>query len=440
MTAVPGGPPRVAILGGGYVGLYTAMQLERELSPGQADLVLVSPHSYMTYQPFLPEATAGNIEPRHTVVPLRSALKRTRLISARVLSLDHGARRVTIKPVEGEAYALPYDIVIWGIGSVSRVLPVPGLADAAVGFRTVGEAIFLRNQVLERLDAAESTDDPELRRRALTFLFVGGGYAGVEALAELEELATYACRSLKTLRRADMRWVLVEAAGGILPEVGGGLGEYAIEVLRGRGIEVHLNTRLESAEGGVARLSDGQELRADTLVWTTGVKAHPAAARSGLAADDKGRLITDEHMRVRGAEDAWAAGDCAAVPDAVSGGTCPPTAQFALRQARRLGSNVAAQLKGEDLTPFRYRNLGLLVSLGRYQGVARVLGIRMKGVPAWVLHRAYHLLMIPTLGRKCRVALDWTVALLFRRDVVQLGELTEPRGAFREAIGPTGGE
>jgi NADH:quinone reductase (non-electrogenic) len=440
MTAVPGGPPRVAILGGGYVGLYAAMQLEKKLSAGQAEVVLVSPHSYMTYQPFLPEAAAGNIEPRHTVVPLRSALKRTRLISGRVLRLDHAARRVVIKPVEGQEYALAYDVVVWGIGSVSRVLPVPGLADAAVGFHTVGEAIFLRNQVLERLDAAESTEDPQLRRRALTFVFVGGGYAGVEALAELEELATYACRSFKTLRRSDMRWVLVEAAAGILPEVGGGLGEYALEVLRGRGIEVHLSTRLESAENGLLRLSNGQELPADTLVWTTGVKAHPAAARSGLPTDDRGRLVTDEHMRVQGADNAWAAGDCAAVPDLVGGGTCPPTAQFALRQARTLGANVAAQLKGEDLTPFRYRNLGLLVSLGRYQGVARVLGVRMKGVPAWVLHRAYHLLMIPTLGRKSRVALDWTVALLFKRDVVQLGELAEPRDAFKEALDPGGAE
>lgn len=440
MTAVPGRPPRVAILGGGYVGLYTAIQLERRLSAGQAELVLVSPHSYMTYQPFLPEAAAGNIEPRHTVVPLRSALERTRLISAHVQGLDHADRRVTIKPVEGEAYDLPYDIVVWGLGSVSRVLPVPGLADAAVGFHTVGEAIYLRNQVLERLDAAESTEDPELRRRALTFVFVGGGYAGVEALAELEELAAYACRSYKTLRRSDMRWVLVEAAGGILPEVGGGLGGYAIEVLRGRGIEVHLNTRLETAEHGLLRLSNGQELPADTLVWTTGVKAHPAASGCGLQTDDKGRLVTDEYMRVLGTGDAWAAGDCAAVPDLVAGGVCPPTAQFALRQARTLGRNIAAQLKGEELTPFRYRNLGLLVSLGRYQGVARVLGVRMKGVPAWVLHRAYHLLMIPTLGRKSRVALDWTVALLFKRDVVQLGELTEPRGAFREALDPAGGD
>ncbi len=428
-------PARILLLGGGYVGLYTALGLERGLHRGESVVTLVSPQSHMIYQPFLPEAAAGNIEPRHTVVPLRRSLKHTQVVNGRVVSLAPDARRATIRPGEGPDYEIPYDIVVAGLGSVSRVLPVPGLADVAVGFKSVGEAIYLRNHVLGRLDVAESTGDEEVRRRALTFLFVGGGYAGVEALAELEDLAAYASRSYKSISREDMRWVLVEAAPGILPEVGGGMGAYAIEVLRKRGIEVHLSTMLDSVEKGHAVLSSGEELDAETVVWTTGVKAHPAVARFGLRVDDKGRLLTDEYLRVEGRADVWAAGDCAAVPDLVTGRLCPPTAQYSLRQARRLARNVIATLRDESLQPFRYRNKGLLVSLGRYQGVARVMGIPLKGVPAWFLHRAYHLAMIPTFGRKFRVAVDWSIALFFKRDVVQLGELGEPRGSFRESIG-----
>jgi NADH dehydrogenase len=352
-----------------------------------------------------------------------------------VEALDHPRRVATVAPIDGPAYQLAYDVVVIGPGSVSRVLPVPGLAERAVGFKTVAEAIYLRNQVLSRMDAAESTQDRAVRRRALTFLFVGGGYAGVEALAELEDLARDACRYYRSVRREDMRWVLVEAAGGILPEIGGGLGEYATARLRRRDIEVHLETRLESAEGGRMVLSSGEAFDADTLVWTTGVRAHPALSRMGLPVDDRGRLVADEFLRVRGAEGAWTAGDCAAVPDLVTGGICPPTAQHALRQAKRLAANIANTLSGLDPQPFRYRQLGALVSLGRYKGVARVLGVRLRGFPAWFLHRTYHLSRIPTVNRKIRVMIDWTVALFFRRDVVQLGSLQRPHEPFSRAAG-----
>jgi NADH dehydrogenase len=230
-----------------------------------------------------------------------------------------------------------------------------------------------------------------------------------------------------------MRWVLVEASDGILPEIGSGLGEYALERLRHRGIEIHLRTRLDSAEGGLMRLSNGVSFEAETLVWTTGVRAHPLLARTDLPLDERGRLRTDEFLRVRGVEGAWTAGDCAAVPDLTTGGLSPPTAQHALRQARQLGDNLARTLTGEELVAFRYRNLGSLVSLGRYKGVARVVTVRLRGFPAWFLHRSYHLTQIPTLNRKIRVMLDWTVALFFRRDVVQLGSLGRPRALFEQA-------
>jgi NADH dehydrogenase len=429
---------RILIVGGGYVGLYSALRLERRLEAGQAELVLVNPDSFMTYQPFLPEAAPGNIEPRHVVIPLRTVLRRTRVITGQVTALDHGGRTATIQPTAGPAFDLVYDHVVIAPGSVSRVLAVPGLADRAVGFKTVAEAIYLRNHVLSRLDAAESTTDQGARRRALTFLFVGGGYAGVEALAELEDMARDASRYYRTVRREDMRWVLVEASGGILPEIGQGLGAYAVGRLRDRGIEVLLETRLESAEGGLMRLSNGVSFEADTLVWTTGVRAHPLVARTGLPLDDRGRLLADEFLRVKAVAGAWTAGDGAAVPDLTTGGTSPPTAQHAMRQARRLGENLAATIRGEAVRPFRYRNLGALVSPGRYKGVARVVGIRLKGFPAWFLHRTYHLTRVPTLNRKVRVMLDWTVALFFRRDVVQLGSLQYPRQPFSAAVGPEG--
>ena len=426
---------RILIVGGGYVGLYAALRLQRRLRPDEVELLMVTPESVMTYQPFLPEAASGSIEPRHVVVPLRTVLKRVRIINGTVEGLDHGRRSARIAPTEGVAFDLPYDVVVIGPGSVSRVLPVPGLAERAVGFKTVAEAIYLRNHVISRMDVAESTTDALTRRRALTFLFVGGGYAGVEALAELEDLARDASRYYRSVRREDMRWVLVEATGGILPEIGAGLGEYALARLRGRGIEVHLGTRLESAEEGRMVLSDGATFEADTLVWTTGVRANQAVGRMGLPVDDRGRLLADEFLRVRGFDGAWTAGDCAAIPDLSTGGISPPTAQHALRQASRLADNLVQTLRGLEPEPFVYRQLGSLVSLGRYKGVARVMGIRLRGFPAWFLHRTYHLSRIPTLNRKVRVMIDWTVALFFRRDVAQLGSLQRPRDPFTHAAG-----
>ena len=424
---------RIVILGGGYIGLYCAMGLEKRLRRDEATITLVSPESFMLYQSFLPEAASGNIEPRHVVVPLRAALKRTHLIAGRVTTIDRSAKRVTVAPLEGPDTELEYDVVVIGLGSISRVLDVPGLEEQGIGFKEISEGIYLRNKVLSCLDVAESTTDPAVRRRALTFLFVGGGYAGVEALGELEDLARDAARRFQTVTREDMRWVLVEAAPSILPEIGEDLGSYAVQQLRMRDIEVHLETRLESAEGGHMRLSNGIEFDADTLVWTTGVRANPVVAASGYDVDERGRLKADELLRVAGTPDAWTAGDCAAVPDLVTGGICPPTAQYSLRQAKRMAANIAASLHGEQLQPFRYRNLGTLVSLGRYKGVARVLGIKVKGFAAWFLHRSYHLLRVPTFNRKVRIALDWTVALLFPRDIAQLGSLVHPRDAFTEA-------
>jgi NADH dehydrogenase len=324
-------------------------------------------------------------------------------------------------------------VVVLAAGSRSRVLPIPGLAEHGVGFKTVQEAIYLRNRVLSRLDVAAETEDPDRRRGALTFVFVGGGFAGVEALGELEDLARDAIASYPMLHASQMRWVLVEVAGAILPELGDDLAGYAQDRLLERGIEIVLHTRLESAEGGLIRLSDGQSFPADTLVWTAGVTPSPLAADSGFPVDAAGRVIVRDDLRVEGLDDVWAAGDAAAVPDRSTGGIMPPTAQHGVRQGRHVAANIAAVLEGRRPAPFVHRNLGAVCSLGRYKGVANVMGLKFRGFPGWFLHRSYHLLAMPTLTRKVKIAMDWTVALLFPRDLAQLGSLERPLEPFERA-------
>lgn len=426
---------RILIVGGGFAGLYAAMELERVARAGHT-VTVVTAENFMQYQPFLPEVASGTIDPRAVVVPLRSVLHEARIVVAEVTALDHEAHRAQARTADGRVMTLDYDILVLTAGSWSRVLPVPGLAEHGIGFKTIQEAIYLRNHVLSRLDVAVETDDPDRRRAALTFVFVGAGFAGVEALGELEDLARDARKAYPSLREEPMRWVLVEAGTRILPELPQDLARYAMRRLSERGIEIGLDTRLESAEGGVMRLSDGRVFAADTLVWTAGVKPSPLAALSGLPRDERGRVRVDAELRVVGLADAWAAGDLAAVPDLTTGGTSAPTAQHALRQGRRLGRNLAGQLvEGSQPQPFVWRNVGGVCSLGRYKGVANIMGIKVKGFAGWFLHRTYHLWAMPTVGRRVRIALDWTIALLFPRDIAQLGSLQHPHEPFERAAG-----
>ncbi len=429
--------PHILIIGGGYVGMYTALRLQRRLRRSEATVTVIDPQSYMTYQPFLPEAAAGNLEPRHVVVPLRHVLPRAQVLNGRVLRIEHGRRVVRFLPNAGEAVELSYDILVVAAGSIVRTLPIPGLADCGIGFKTVGEAIFLRNHVLAKLDIAASTPEPAVRRRALTFVFVGGGYAGVEALAELEDMARDACRAYDNVRPEDMRWVLIEATDHILPEVGRDMGRYTVRELRNRGIDVRLETKLESTVGRHVVLSDGEEFDADTLVWTAGVKPNPVVAASDLPIDEKGRVKGTAELRVEGAPDAWTAGDCAAVPDLTKPGSfCGPSAQHAVRQARLLGDNIAATLHGQAPRAYRHAYAGSVASLGLHKGVAQVYGVKMRGMLAWFIHRTYHVSRIPTFNRKVRVIADWTLALFFRREIVSLGALQNPREEFELATRP----
>ncbi|MEC4018110.1 NAD(P)/FAD-dependent oxidoreductase [Streptomyces sp. H27-D2] len=436
-------PARILVIGGGYVGMYTALRLQRKLKSGEAQVMVIDPEPYMTYQPFLPEAAAGSISPRHVVVPLRRVLPKCQVIIGEATAIDHAKRTATITTLATEeegsgAIEVHYEELVLAPGSVSRTLPIPGLAEFGVGFKTVEEAIGLRNHVLEQLDIASSTRDPAVRDAALTFVFVGGGYAGVEALAELEDMARYAVRYYHNIKAEDMKWILVEASGKILPEVGEEMGQYAVRELRSRNIDVRLNTRLDSCEGRVAVLSDGARYPARTLVWTAGVKPHPILAATDLPLNERGRLDATAALQVRGVEHAWAAGDAAAVPDLTSdeaGKECAPNAQHAVRQAKVLADNLLASLRGEEVRDYEHKYAGSVASLGLHKGVAHIYGRKFKGYPAWFMHRAYHLSRVPTFNRKARVLAEWTLAAFFKREIVSLGSLEHPRAEFELAAG-----
>jgi NADH:ubiquinone reductase (H+-translocating) len=438
--------PRILVVGAGHVGLYVALRLSRKLRKGEAEVTVVDPNPHMTYQPFLPEVSAGNISPRHAVVPLRRELRKCHILAGEVIRIEHARKVATVQPIIGPSREVPYDHIVVAPGSVSRTLPIPGLREHAVGFKTIGEAIYLRNRVLDRLDIAATTTDPATRAAALTFVFIGGGYAGIEALAELEDMARSALRYYPELTADEMHWVLVEATMRILPEVDPDMGAYTVKELLRRRLDIRLGTRLESCVDGVVKLSDGDEFTADTIVWTAGVKAHPILRETDLPLDGKGRVTCLATLQVvdasgAGVEGAWAAGDSAAVPDLTKGPgeLTGPSAQHAVRQAIRLADNLVAVLRGRAPTEYRHKYVGSVASLGLHKGVAQVYGIKIKGLPAWFMHRTYHLMRIPSINRKIRVTIDWTLALFLRREVVALGELHEPRESFTEVTPPVSG-
>lgn len=435
-------PKRILVVGAGHVGLYAALRLSRKLSSREAEVIVVDPQPHMTYQPFLPEAAAGNISPRHSVVPLRRELRRCTIVAGAVTRIEHDRRTATVQPIIGPPREIPYDHVIVCPGSVSRVLPIPGLHEHGIGFKTIGEAIYLRNQVLERLDVAAATSDPNARRSALTFVFVGGGYAGIEALAEMEDMARDALKYYPELKPEDMRWVLVEATRRVLPEVDPDMGAYTVQQLLKRNMDIRLDTRLESCVDGVVTLSDGDSFHAGTIVWTAGVKPSPLLDATDFPRDERRRVSCLPTLQVvdgdRVVEGAWSAGDCAAVPDLTGppGTYCAPSAQHAVRQAARMADNIREVIRGREPVDYKHKYAGSVASLGLYKGVAQVYGVKMTGWPAWFMHRTYHMSRIPSFNRKVRVVVDWSLAFFLKREVVALGQLHDPREEFAEASQP----
>jgi NADH:ubiquinone reductase (H+-translocating) len=404
------------IVGGGFAGSYVARKL------GRRGATIVSPENFMLFTPMLPEAASGTLEPRHVVVPLRVMCPHSDLVLGRAVAHDGGGRRVQVE-TEERVFWLHYDNLVVALGAVVRTLPIPGLSEHGLGFKSLSDAIHLRNHVLTRLEVAATASAEAHRRRELTFVFVGAGYAGVEALAELADLVRDALRYYPMLQGVPQHWVLVDAAPKILPEIPSRLGDYAAALLLRRGVDIRVATTLEAVEPHAVRLSDGAHLLTSTVVWTAGVKANPLLAEFGLPLDERGRVRVDGTLRVEGAEHVWALGDCAAVPNAATPGRVdPPTSQHALRQAKRLARNIAGEVR-----PYRYRTLGEVATLGRYKGIANVFGFPIKGFLGWWVTRTYHLYQLPLISRKLRVATDWTVALFFRRDIAELGVLEHPR-------------
>jgi NADH:ubiquinone reductase (H+-translocating) len=401
------------VLGGGFAGSYVARLLKRKRA------TVVSLDNSMIYTPLLPEAASGTLEPRHVVVPLREMCPHAELVLGRVAGHDRAAKAVAVESLAGPL-EIHYERLVVALGATTRTLPVPGLAEHGVGFKDLADAVALRNRVLLQLERATiHPDDPS----ELGFVFVGAGYAGVEALGELNDMAHAALRSYPTLRGVPQRWVLVDAAPKILPEIPRGLGAYASKRLERRGIEIHVGTTLESYDGMEAVLANGTRIPARTLVWTAGVRASPLLPDLDLPLDERGRVVVDETLRVEGSEDIWALGDCAAVKNVKTPGVVdPPTCQHALRQARRLAKNLTGPPR-----PYGYRMLGQVATLGRFKGIAEIPGIHLGGFPGWFVARTYHLYQLPLLSRKLRVVVDWTVALFFRRDIVELSMLGQHR-------------
>ena len=406
----------VLVLGGGFAGAYVARLL------GESGATIVTPENFMLYTPLLPEAASGTLEPRHTIVPLRAMCPHTELLLGRATAVDLEARTTAIETDAG-AQTVRWEELVVALGAVPRTVPVPGLTEHALSFKSLAEAIHLRNHVLRQLEDADAALDHAERERRLSFVFVGAGYAGVEALAELSDLVDDAARYYPRLKDVPRRWVLVDAAPMILPEIPPRLGDYAADELAKRGVEIRVGTTLASLDGDEAVLGDGTRIPTRTLVWTAGVRPHPLVRELGLPLDERGRIEVDELLRVRGHEHVWALGDCARVPNTRNELPDPPTCQHALRQARRLAKNLQG-----DRQPYGYRMMGQVATLGRYKGIAEVMGLPLRGFLGWWVTRTYHLYQLPLLSRKLRVVADWTTSLLFRRDVVELGSLGHPEG------------
>ena len=433
------GVTKILIVGGGYAGFYTALGLEKWLTAGEADVVLVDPLPYMTYQPFLPEVAAGSIEPRHAVVALRRHLPRTEVVTARVTNIDHASKTATITPEIGEPWQLEYDQIVVTAGSVSRTFPIPGVADVAIGLKTVEEATAIRDRLLANFARAANLPAGVERDRLLTVTVIGGGFAGIEVFGELRSLASSLLKFYPNLTFADTSFHLIEAMGRIMPEVSLKTSYWVLKNLDQRGAQVHLDTQLTSAVGGKVELSTGESFESDLIIWTAGVMANPVLRNTDLPVEERGRLRVGADLRVINDDgvvaDAWGAGDVSAVPDLTGkgvGGFCVPNAQHAVREGKLLAKNVVAVLRGDEPVDYRHENAGAVATLGLGIGVFQSGKIAITGFPAWVMHRGYHGLAIPMWERKIRVFTLWALNVFLNRDIVSIEARETPRKAFEE--------
>lgn len=427
--------PAVVVVGSGFAGLHTCRALEQRL-PAGAGISLVSPTDYLLYSPLLPEVSAGVMDPRHIAVPVAQVLRRTTPVLGLAVAADLDRRRVTVHQPDGAVRELAYDRLVLCPGSVTRELPVPGLEEHAYGFKTLAEALFLRDHVLQQLDLAEVASPAERAARC-TFVVVGAGYAGTEFVAQMKHFVDGLLPHYKHLRAHDLRWLLCDAAAAVLPELGPRLGARALDLLRARHVEVRLSTQLTDIAADRVSLSDGTEVPTHTVVWTAGVTASPlvdgVARRHGLRLD-KGRLAVGADLAVPGRPGVWALGDAAAVPDLTRPGeVCAPTAQHAQRQARRAAGNVAASLGIGRTRRYKHHDLGLVVDLAGRDAVARPLGVPLAGLTAKAVTRGYHLMALPSGNNRTRVAVDWLLDAVLTRSAAQLGTVPASDGRLATA-------
>jgi NADH dehydrogenase len=418
------GRARVLIVGAGFAGFTCARELEKRLTPDDAEIMLVSPTDYLLYSPLLPEEVASAVDPRHVDVPLHGRLKWTRVIPGYAVGTDLEARTLTVappdEPASGRRREIGWDRLVLAPGSVTRTIPIPGLEEKARGFKTLAEALYLRDHILKQLDLADTSDDEAERRARLTFVVVGAGYAGTEFAAQAQLFAKKALHNYPSLQPGEMSWLLVAIAPKILPELGEHLGEVSLRLLSKRGIEIRLGTSIENATEEGVTLSDGTFVPTHTLVWCAGVVASPLVFTLGLPLK-KGRLVVDEYLSVASRSDVFALGDCAAVPDLTRPGQITaPTAQHAVRQGRTAARNVAASIARGRRTPCRHNDLGLVVDFGGNEA-ARPLGIGLSGMVAKAATRAYHLYTLSSTPQRVRVGLDWVLDAALPRPLVRLG-------------------
>jgi len=434
--------PKILIVGGGYAGFYTAWKLEKSLRKGEAEVTLIDPLPYMTYQPFLPEVAAGSIDPRYAVVSHRRHLKTTHLISGRATYINHAEKKVTVTPLVGEPFDVEYDEVVVTAGAVSRTFPIPGVADLAFGLKNIEEAVGVRDRLVTNFDKAAALPKGDPRReRLLTVTVVGGGFAGIEAYGELRSAASSLLKEYPEIDFEETKFHLVEAMGRIMPEVSLETSHWVVNRLTERGAPIHLDTQLKSAENGRIELSNGDVFESDLIVWTAGVMANPTVTRNtDLPIEARGRITTNASLRVIDADGdvipgAWSAGDVAAVPDLTGkgvGGFCVPNAQHAVRQAKRLADNLIAVMRGENPVDYIHKSLGAVAGLGLNDGVFQSGNFALKGYIAWLAHRGYHGLAMPTWERKLRVIFGWVENFFLGRDFATIALVQTPRANFEE--------
>jgi NADH:ubiquinone reductase (H+-translocating) len=417
-------PTRILILGGGFGGVYTALTLEkvlkRELKRGEVEIALVSRDNYLTFQPMLPEVVSGSIGILDTITPIRRLCPRTDLYTRAIEEIDVGNRRVTLAAgVGARQLQLEYDHLVIALGNVTSFAGQQGLLEHALPFKYLGDALTLRNHAIHALEEADIERDPKARQGLLTFVVAGGGFSGVEAVAELNDFVRSAARSFRNVQPEEIRVVLLHAGGLILPELPKNLAEFAQRLLMKRGVELRLNTRLAGATAEAALLAGGERIETRTLVSTVPGGPNPVVAALNCP-KDRGRIVTDPHLEVPGHVGVWAVGDCALIVDALTGEPSPPTAQHAIREGRCAAENIAATLRGSAKRAFAFKALGKMGSLGHRSAVAEVFGIKLSGFLAWWLWRTVYLMKLPGLDRKIRVAVDWTLDLLLPSDIVQL--------------------